>query len=85
MKSLLVLLALLTASTTAYAGSSAPFKKNLRCWAVTDSSRGFGYWDQCVEEKIKVERQEVTYLRARTQPDEPPGGSGDGGGGGGGR
>jgi hypothetical protein len=89
MKSVLVLMALMTASTAAFADPTGPTRQKDRCWAVTDSSRGFGYWDRCAsrEEVIKYSQdQNLTFFydRAASQPDLPGPGDGGGAGGGGG-
>ncbi|MCZ7643499.1 MAG: hypothetical protein M5U33_13490 [Pseudorhodoplanes sp.] len=57
----------------------ATIKAGSMCWAVTDSSRGFGFWDAC--------DPSVPYPRAlstRGMRDTGDGGGSGGGGGGGG-
>jgi len=90
MKSLLIAIGLVAISTTAFAQGAGPIVKNKKCWAVTDSGRGFGYWDECAvgPELIQQNRRDGYHgpiPRARTQPSlDTSGGAGGGGGGGGG-
>ncbi|KAB2881306.1 MAG: hypothetical protein F9K38_09815 [Pseudorhodoplanes sp.] len=57
----------------------ATIKAGNKCWANIDSSRGFGFWDEC--------DSSVPYARAlstRERRDSGDGGGSGGGGGGGG-
>lgn len=87
MKPLLALLALLAITNTALADAGGPIRKDNKCWAVTDSSRGFGFWDRCAS-NTQIRKDDpgltITFDRAVSQTAlDNTGGDGGGGGGGG--
>jgi hypothetical protein len=89
-KTLFVVIGLVAVSTSAFADAGRPVRQGDKCWAITDSSRGFGYWDKCAAGHDLAQRNQLLGLnprtpRAVTQVDtSDDGGAGGGAGGGGG-
>jgi hypothetical protein len=92
MKRLILALAAVAISTSAFAQAGGPIRQGNKCWAVTDQ-RGFGFLDQCADAREVAARGQLQGLTR--QFDQPrtvaadnignaAGGGGGGAGGGGG-
>ena len=85
MKTLILVLAALTVTTSAFAQNGGPMRQGNKCFAITDQ-RGYGFWDKCAQGQLLADiqqRQGVhSVTHAATQFDVSNGGGGDGGGGG---
>jgi hypothetical protein len=55
MKRLILVLAALAISTTAFAQAGSPVRQGNKCWAATDQ-RGFGFWDVCADRQETARR-----------------------------
>lgn len=104
MKKVVFTFAALAVSTPAwsvpYFDANGPIRNGNQCWAVTDSVRGHGYWDECASQTEAAEFFKAHGVIdiipvAKSQRDnggdasaggggDSGGGSGGGGGGGGG-
>jgi hypothetical protein len=94
MKRLLLVVAAVAVSTSAFAQAGGPVRQGNKCWAAMDQ-RGFGFWDQCADTREVTRRgQQQGLTRAFDLPstiaadniaNSAGGGGGAGGGGNGGR
>ena len=87
MKTLILVLAALTVTTTAFAQAGGPTRSGNKCWAATDQ-RGFGFWDKCATGQFLAQINQQHGTRGITHAvttTNPSSGGGDGGGGGGGK
>jgi hypothetical protein len=92
MKRLILVLAAVAVSTSAFAQANGPVRQGGKCWANTDQ-RGFGFWDACADRTELAQRGRqtgitVTFDQPRTVAADnisnSAGGGGGGAGGGGG-
>jgi hypothetical protein len=89
MKRLILVLAAVAISTSAFAQAGGPIRQGNKCWANMDQ-RGFGFWDQCADAREAAQRGQLQGLtrqvdtpRTVTSVDIANGGGGGGAGGGG--
>jgi len=91
MKRLILVLAAVAISTSAFAQANGPVRQGGKCWANTDQ-RGFGFWDACADAREIAQRGQLQGLtRNFDQPrtvaadniSNSAGGGGGGAGGGG--
>ena len=86
MKTVILVLAALTVTTSAFAQGGGPIRQGNKCFALTDQ-RGYGFWDKCAQGAVLADIQQrqgthgVTHAATITNPTQ--GGGGDGGSGGG--
>ena len=85
MKTLILVLAALTVTTSAFAQGGGPVRSGNKCWAATDQ-RGFGFWDKCATGHLLAEISKETgthgFSHAATMTTTSFGGDGGSGGGG---
>jgi hypothetical protein len=55
MKRLILVLAAVAISTSAFAQGGGPIREGGKCWANTDQ-RGFGFWDACADRAELAQR-----------------------------
>ena len=89
MKRLILVLAAVAVSTSAFAQAGGPVRQGTKCWANTDQ-RGFGFLDTCADAREIAQRGREQGLtrqfdapRTVTAIDVGNGGGGGGAGGGG--
>jgi hypothetical protein len=86
MKTIILVLATLTVTTSAFAQAGGPIRSGNKCWAVTDQ-RGYGFWDKCATGNFLTEinqRQGTHGITHAVTMTATSFGGGDGGGAGGG-
>ena len=86
MKTLILALAALTITSSAFADAGGPVRNGNKCWAATDQ-RGYGFWDKCATGQFLAQINQRQGLHSVPQPVTQVSatqGGGDGGGGGGG-
>jgi hypothetical protein len=91
MKRLILVLAAVAISTSAFAQGGGPVRQGNKCWANMDQ-RGFGFWDECAGHTEAAQRGRQQGLTRTFDVPRTIGGDniantagGGGGGGGGGR
>lgn len=88
MKRILLVIAALAMSSSAFASAGGPIRQGDKCWAAVDQ-RGFGFWDECADPRTRARRNRQdgiyrTFDRSRTVIGGTIGNSAGGGGAGGG-